>query len=541
MDDNDAALNPGESQAAANEEGGGQAHSTTVDQRGQHVDTQTNIGTAFGPVISGQVANLVIYQGDRPVTVADVLVACRVQVQSMVTEARHKYDPALYVHRAIEGELNQFFDAPLETGAANCYLIVAPAGSGKTNLLCHLAGERAGTQTVVLLMGGNLYLSPTSGLLGALQSELQTASRGVNFRSAEDCLHTLQRVAEETGRDALIIVDAINEHDKPIEMRKAVEDLLRKTRGRRVKLVITCRDFYWGVFKGSFWEGATVNPLPAEIAEDEEGTPGSGDFSRFTTGEQEKALGLYLAHYRITGRPIGDAVEQLRHPLLLRFFCEAYKGQEVGEVRNIRLKELFDRYWDRKLASAAERMIKSGDERVQGVLQKELGDYLLSVAAYMLRSNVRAIPEGDMPKATGLTERRGDPRTVYGRIRDEFIILEERERGQGRRKAVQVAFVYEEFMEYTMARSLIRDWDAAKLDEQGVLAAIDTLTAQYESFAQVLGIMVYVGLMLRDQRGLALWSALLSRGEQWRGVVLETIRKLPHSQIDTNVFWLFEQ
>ncbi len=253
--------------------------------------------TGDGNVI-GDYNTVIVYQGDRPVSVADVLDACRGQVQSMVTEARHKYDPALYVHRAIEQELNQFFDTPLDAGAANCYLIVAPAGSGKTNLLCHLAGERAGTQPVVLLMGGNLYLSPTSGLLGALQSELQTASRGVNFRSAEDCLHTLHRVAEETGRDALIILDAINEHDKPIEMRKAVEDLLRKTRGRRIKLVVTCRDFYWGVFKGPFWEGATVNPLPAEVAEDEDGAPGSGDFNRFTVDEQEIALNLYLAALR---------------------------------------------------------------------------------------------------------------------------------------------------------------------------------------------------------------------------------------------------
>ena len=100
--------------------------------------------------VIGDHNTVIVYQGERPVSVADVLDACRSQVRSMVTEARHKYDPALYVHRASEQELNQFFDVPLEAGAANCYLIVAPAGSGKTNLLCHLAGERAGMQPVVL-------------------------------------------------------------------------------------------------------------------------------------------------------------------------------------------------------------------------------------------------------------------------------------------------------------------------------------------------------------------------------------------------------
>ena len=34
--------------------------------------------------------------------------------------------------------------------------------------------------------------------------------------------------------------------------------------------------------------------------------------------------------------------EQCRHPLLLRFFCEAYRGQEIGDIEDIRLKELFD-------------------------------------------------------------------------------------------------------------------------------------------------------------------------------------------------------
>ena len=155
----------------------------------------------------------------------------------------------------------------------------------------------------------------------------------------------------------------------------------RKTRGRRVKLVITCRDFYWGVFKGPFWGGATVNPLPADIAEDEEGASGSGDFNRFTTDEQEIALGLYLKHYGISGRPIGDAVEQLRHPLLLRFFCEAYRGQEVEELEDIRLKELFDRYWDQKLASVAERMIKAGGGRPVGdVLQDAVPDVAVDVS-----------------------------------------------------------------------------------------------------------------------------------------------------------------
>ena len=37
-------------------------------------------------------------------------------------------------------------------------------------------------------------------------------------------------------------------------------------------------------------------------------------------------------------------------------------------------------------------------------------------------------------------------------------------------KVLQGAFVYEEFMEYIMARSLMRHWEAASLDKAAVLA-----------------------------------------------------------------------
>ena len=55
----------------------------------------------------------------------------------------------------------------------------------------------------------------------------------------------------------------------------------------------------------------------------------------FSTKEHEQALTLYLDHYKITGKPVGDAAEQCRHPLLLRFFCEAYKEQDVGQATDL--------------------------------------------------------------------------------------------------------------------------------------------------------------------------------------------------------------
>lgn len=499
------------------------------------------LGPPPEPTRRERVVQTIIYDGVKPVSAGDLLHACQAQVASMIQAEHPKYESQLYVNRAIERDLCAFFDIPSVGPGPNCFLIVAPAGSGKTNLLCDLARVRVSHQPVLLLMGGTTYLSGTTGLLGAVKEELETASPEVAFRSAADSLHTLHRLAEEMGHDALLFLDAINEHDRPAAMRQALEDLLRKTRGRRVKLVVTCRDYYWGLFKGSFWEGATVNELPDEDDVDEEDAGADeDDFSRFAADEHERALELYLAFYNVSGRPVGDAAEQCRHPLLLRFFCEAYEGQDVGQVEDIRLKELFDHYWKQKLISIVERMVRR-DERRQHGLVEEVGEYLLNVAAYMLHNHVRAVPLDEMAQATQRTERYDDPNSVYGRICDEFIILEENERGRGRRKVRQVAFVYEEFMEYVMASSLMRDWDAAGLDEAAILTEIEALTGKYASFAQILGVMVYLALMLKEEWDLALWSLLLNKGERWQKVIFEAFRKLPEDQLDSGVFDTLEQ
>lgn len=484
-------------------------------------------------IIAGR--DVIIYEGEIPVSAGDLLDTCKMQVKSVLSQLGRKYDPALYVPREMERNLNEFLDTPIDDSESNCFLIIAPAGSGKTNLLCDLARDRASQQPVLLLLGGSISsLDGPDGLLGIIRSELEAANN-VIFRSAGDTLQTLHRLANEVNHYVLVILDAINEYNRPAQMSTAVEGLLRKTQGKRIKLVITCRDYSWGLFQGSFWQSATINGLPAATGNDEDIAEVGKEFSRFAVHEQTQALALYLEYYEITGEPGEQVIEQCRHPLLLRFFCEAYRGQDISHVEDIRLKELFDLYWSQKKESIAKYIFNQGQARLQSGPAEEADNYLLDIAAYMLRKNVRVIPITEISKATARGEHYDDPLSYYGRIRDEFIILEEQELGEGHRKVLQVVFVYEQFMEYTMARSLIRDWDRQDLNEAQILAEIELLTQKYDTFAQILGVVVYLALMLKEHRGLALWSLLLKQGEQWQSVVFEAIRKLPDDQFDAEV------
>lgn len=487
--------------------------------------------------VEGGIYQTTIYEGVGPISAGTLLQACQAQVRSMIHAARQKYDPELYINRAIEQDLRRFFDTPLVEDDPNCFLIVAPAGSGKTNLLCHLARQYVESQPALLLMGGNTYISSSTGLLGAIQAELEAVGTDVTFRSAGDSLHYLHGLATEIGRDTLLFLDAINEHDQPAEMRKAVEDLLRKTHGKRIKLVVTCRDYYWEFFKSGFGKAATVNGL--SVDEDETDAQEEG-FNLFTVDEHKKALDLYLKHYKIKGRLVGRAAEQCRSPLLLRFFCEAYQNERIDKFDDIRLKELFDLYWERKIDSVADQMITQDKEHFpvesKKELKKEVGNYLLDVAAYMLHHNVRIMTVSEMSHAAQSSTQCNNSHLFYVKIRGELIILEEKQHKEDQGEENCVVFVYEEFMEYVMARSLIRDWERARLNREGILSSVEKLTEKYTEFAQILGVMVYLAVMLRGDRDLALWRSLLRKGRHWDQVILESIRKLKKDKLDERVY-----
>jgi HEAT repeat protein len=468
------------------------------------------------------------------ITIGLLLESCRKQIDSVLYDARFKFNPALYIHRHIENKTNEFLELQAESGAPNCFVLVAPAGSGKTNLFCQIAFNNVTERPTVLLLGNNIFIDDKTGLLGAIQAELESTIEKLKFSSESDVLHILDKLGRELDKDVLILIDAINEHDQPSKMKKALEQLLSKIRGKRIKLLVSCRDYYWGVFQANFWESAIISST-SEVSSE------INNFHLFTDDEYRLALPLYLQYYHINGFPSGDAANQCKHPLLLRFFCEAYSWQNIGRVEDLRLKELFDHYWQRKLDSIASRMVFQGDERLVDGLASEVGDYLLDIAGFMLKGNIRAVPLEKFIDATHLTEKYNDPRSIYGRIRDEYIILEEIERGVITRRLTLVAFVYEEFMEYTMARSLLREWERKNLDASSVFIEVENFISSYNDFTNIIGVMVYVALMLKEEYSLDLWSLLFRIGEKWRNIIYATIQKLPSAHLDAGVFSILEE
>jgi hypothetical protein len=163
----------------------------------------------------------------RPLEADLLLRACRAQVERKLESESHKYvgsrrvdggdgglrgEDNLYVHRALERDVKAFLDVPFDPDAPHCFVIVEPAGSGKTNLLCEMARARVARAPAVLLLGRQVSLQPPTRLLYDVQYELQTDSDQIQTESPEMMLLQLDRLADELGCCATVFLDAINEH-----------------------------------------------------------------------------------------------------------------------------------------------------------------------------------------------------------------------------------------------------------------------------------------------------------------------------------------
>ncbi len=448
----------------------------------------------------------------------------RLLTQTNATSISLKYSNRLYVRRFLEDDIEIWLNRTKDE-ESTCFLVLAPAGCGKTNILCNAASRSSSARPTFLLTGGQIRLDERLGIWGMIA---ETVIHD-HIRSLErsTIVEAIFRTSATLNTRILIVIDAINEYHEPTRLKRELQIFLGEAKSAGILVLVSCRDYYWGLFEGSFWEefiraGKEKAKLNRKV------------LGNFSPQEAEEAFKAYFSFFEIRVSPEGNALEQFRHPLLLRFFCETHKSRRLGILRDIRLKDLFDNYWAMKLTSIAERMLEqSNGLAMLGEIKNHVGQCLLGVAGAMLNANMRVIPRENALNLTDSAQGSTLLSTPYGRILDEHIILEEIPQ-YGKNTITLVAFVFEEFMEYAMARFLVNSWRS--LPEQEIALQLVELTKKYQSFNQVFGVALYSGLMLKSEHNLSLWTALIGLGSTWEKVVIEAFKKLPEDQIDDTVF-----
>jgi Domain of unknown function (DUF4062)/NACHT domain len=368
--------------------------------------------------------------------------------------------------------------ANLERALRPITLIVDRAGGGKTNLLCHLAEEIDSKRHCLFFSAKSVPDPSEDGIVDYLSSV---------YRISKDPIETA--AATVTGKDptpVVIILDGINENFEPLKFNAAVKALVRRYYGKPVRWIVSCRDIYWNYFEDGWWQAHC-------------GLVSRDELYEFTTSEFRKALPLYLKAYDIEASPVGNARDQLHHPLLLRFYCEAFKGKpgkpsRLGRVEDIRLLELFDAYCDRKFQQIKERLgLISSDE---------IYSYLQIIARLMLTEHTRLLPVRRIGYQIRSEFQERTLRSIdsrYVQILDEDILLEQKPSGP--ELDLMVSFVYDEFMEYVIAKALWSEMceRVGVPDYEEVKHVANSLLDRQKLFISVLGIVVYLGELLATQ------------------------------------------
>lgn len=393
-------------------------------------------------------------------------------------------------HTACIGEIQSFI-ANIKRNLMGCLVIIDAAGRGKTNLMCALANKQVDLQPTLLITAGSLHLDDKFDLSKYIQKSL-----GISDVNPDTFLHHIAKLASTANQEVLIIIDAINENRDVELLKVALNLILAKYNDLGFKFIVTCRDIYWDGFiskKGDFWSQYVFELIKL------------GDFS---DAEISLVLPRYLSHFKIQAILSSVAIEKLKHPLLLRFFCEAYHSKlqpiDLGNIDDIKLRQLFDIYWDRKLDAIKNKLhLRS---------YRDIESFLLLIGRKMRFKRDRWLSFSEIAQMTALKDF-DSPNSFYTQILDEGIILEQTPAGLQGTNQPGATFVYDEFLEYVIAKDLMIGIGKAE-DRKVKELRLKRLLRTSSRFSNIYGVATYLLPMLDAKGESYIWSLVFSRGEK---------------------------
>jgi hypothetical protein len=224
----------------------------------------------------------------------------------------------------------------------------------------------------------------------------------------------------------LVIVDAINECPRPAELRGDLIELASSFHGRLAKILVSCRTPDLRYFDSEAFRSHQFRPGDPAITIDS-----------FGTSEFARAWNVYSAIYDIEGMPGPNLTEICRQPLILRILCESYRGRSVPED-DIRLIEIFDSYWNRKIAAAVDGAVRAN------VLQR-----LAEIARRYAANHEEH--DGTIPLLMTGSLLDGASESTFNALISEAVLIFLSPASHGHSG---VRFMYETFHEYVLARSI---------------------------------------------------------------------------------------
>jgi hypothetical protein len=243
--------------------------------------------------------------------------------------------------------------------------VLADAGCGKTQLAAQLTAAAGDRPAGILLQGKDLHAGHNLDDLAR-----RVVIQGTPASSMEALVAAVDAAGQRARRRLPIVIDGLNEAEDTRDWKSALASLNEVLRQYPYVLVVcTVRPAF------------SSEALPVEVRQLEIPDFGHDIF---------KAVRRYFAHYRIDVADADLPLELLRHPLILRLFCEVtnFKRERVVGVEATpgSLTALFDRY----LEQAAARIMELAP-RTQRYYVPEVRAALHEVGAALWEENARSL------------------------------------------------------------------------------------------------------------------------------------------------------
>lgn len=316
-----------------------------------------------------------------------------------------------------------------EIAKGSLMVLRGAAGTGKTHLLCDIAGRRisAGRPTVLLM--GQRFVSNEAPWTQALQ-QLDLSSL-----SAEEFVGALEAAAQAAGSRALLMIDAINEGaGRNIWPSHLAAFLTHAERSPWIGVVLSVRSSFEQLI------------LPAEVSSQAAIVTHSG-----FAGHEYDATKTFFIHYDLELPSTPLLAPEFQNPLFLKTLCRGLNAK--GERRLPRgfrgITAVFDLY----LSAVNERLASSldFDSRIPLVRQavKAVAEAILDLGeSWLTLTKAREVVDQFLAG-------RGFERSLYRGLVAEGVLVEHVAPLQDANPEVIVCIAYERLADHLVASSLL--------------------------------------------------------------------------------------
>ena len=321
---------------------------------------------------------------------------------------------------------------------AKIILITETAGQGKSNFLCDLTENFLLKRNIPTVFLTGIEID-ASDIRKSILKRIFPERSSLEF---SDLLKLLEKFCYQENKFFVIIIDGINESLDSKSLSKNLETFISDMMEFDfVKIVLSCRTEYYDDNFANFEKSAFREKL-VKI----ESLLSRHNVENETT---KKLFNNYIIYFEIQYDSIKHEVKNqlTSNFLLLRIFCEAFKGKNLGVINNIYKEELFENYYREKTDEINER-IGVGQSKGKFDIKKFINKIVGLMVEQGSYANVPIELVNDDPASSELFQRFLDENILIKRDLDLSVDLKIFSNSE------VVNFTFDEFRDYLITQYL---------------------------------------------------------------------------------------